>query len=209
MKIERKNYYSTIGYKKNFETIVDEELPSMTDQSQLVSASIVEMAKKYGIEAIISRAEQTKLEAGSTQSELYGIDLTNGFKSKEQMMGVGNKLKTLFERIPARIRKEHFNDQVGTFIEKFTSGEINTMTKLNEIGLISDTQLNGIKTKINEQNEIAKEMERKNEFIKALETNKSTLYEVYKRTGKIELNTTNNNSSTNNSEPVQRSEGNI
>lgn len=195
--MKRNNYYNTIGTKEEFKTKIA-EMESLTNQDQLASASIVAMAEKYGIEAIIAKAKQQELEAGQTQSMLFGIDISQGFKSREQMLGVGQKLNTIFERIPAKIRKEIFNDKVGNFIDKYTNGDLKTAIEMEKIGLMSKKQVQSIQTKIEEIKRIENESRLRDEFIAKLETQKNNLFEAYKKTGTININQTNNNSSTNN-----------
>ena len=59
MTIKFKNHYNQIGRKKDFKIKYNAE--DMTDQSQIASASICEMAKRYGIDAIIAKAKQTNI----------------------------------------------------------------------------------------------------------------------------------------------------
>ena len=78
-----KNHYSQIGKKEGFAIKYEDE--DMTDQSQLSSASIVEMAKRFGIDAIIAKAERMNIEADSLLAgKLYGHDFTQMFNSKEE-----------------------------------------------------------------------------------------------------------------------------
>ena len=139
-----KNHYSQIGRKEGFSIKYEDE--DMTDQSQLSSASIVEMAKRFGIDAIIAKAERTNIEADSLLAgKLYGHDFTQMFNSKEEMLNTKKKLNNLFENIPARMRKELFNDNPMEFVNAYVTNDEKKLTELSKVGLVSQTQLESVK----------------------------------------------------------------
>lgn len=196
------NKYTKMKKKEEYFTIYDENAKDMTDQSQICSASIVEMAKKFGIDAIIAKAEQRNIDNNKILDQLYGNDYTKMFTTTENMLNVKKKLNNLFENIPARIRKEMFNDNVTEFIQAYTSNDEKKLKTLNEIGLVSDTQLNQVinynKTKIKE----AKENELRKAFTEKMNTLEKGLYENFKETGNININFSKND--TTNSTSVQK-----
>ena len=162
MTIKFKNAYENKRNEKFFTKIDYEDDP--TDQSQIIGASMREMAKKFGIDALIAKAEQTMINE-SLQNELYGNDYTNMFTSKEHLLNVKKNVHNLFERIPARIRKEIFNDNVQEFLDAYTTNDENKLTTLNKYGIVSDSQLNAVKQyNINKAKEL-KEIQTKNSFI--------------------------------------------
>lgn len=191
MAIKFKNHYNQIGRKEDFKIKYDEE--DMTDQSQLSSASITEMAKRYGIDAIMAKAEQRNLEAGAIQDKLFGHDFTNMFKSREELLNTKKNLNNLFENIPARIRKEYFNDNPMEFINAYTTNDENKLEKLAEIGIVSQTQLENVKTYNANKRAIIAENEKRKAFITELEKQQGALYENFKTTGNINIGTNNNN----------------
>lgn len=199
MTIKFKNHYSQIGKKEEFKVKYDEK--DMTDQSQLCSASIVEMARKYGIDAIIAKAEQRNLEAGAIQDKLYGHDFTNMFKSREELLNTKKKLNNIFENIPARMRKEYFNDNPMEFINAYTSNDEKKLGKLAEIGLVSETQLNAVKTYNANKRAVETENANKARFIEQLEKQQGALYENFKKTGNITISNLENNTTPNTSIP--------
>lgn len=171
--------------KPEFDTIVTGE--SMTDQSQHANASIREMAKKYGIDALMDKATRTYIDSIKVQDQFYGFDLSKNFNNTEDILSTKNKLNKLFELIPAGIRKTEFNDNPQAFVEAFTGKDSKKIEILNKYGIISDTQLNQHKAEIQRQAEIAKENQTKNAFIEKLETMKGGLYEQFKQTGDINM----------------------
>lgn len=171
--------------KKEFDTIVTGE--SLTDQSQHANASIREMAKKYGIDALMDKATRTYIDSLKIQEQFYGFDLSKNFNSTEEILSTKNKLNKLFELIPAGIRKTEFNDNPQSFVEAFTGKDSKKIEILNKYGIISDTQLNQHKAEMQRLSEIAKENQTKNAFIQKLETLKEGLYEQFKQTGNINM----------------------
>ena len=155
---------------------------------------ILKKEKKFGIDAMISLAKQRTLEAESTKSAIYGLDLTKGAKSKEEILNIKNRLNNIFLNIPALIRKEMFKDNPIEFINAYTSGDINKLTELNKIGLVSDTQLTNVKNYNNKILEEQREANQRKSFIEKLESMKEGLYETFKNTGNININSIQNNS---------------
>lgn len=186
-KLAFKNYYATIGKKEEFYT-EQKDKESLTDQSQLANASLTEMAKKYGIDAMIAKAEQATIEAGKLQDILYGNDFTQMFKSREDLLNTKKRISNIFENIPARMRKELFNDDVKEFVHTYTGTDEKKLEALNKIGMISDTQLQAVK-KYN-ANIKAEQLERetKDKFIQQLESMKEGLYEKFKESGALNSN---------------------
>lgn len=169
----------------------------VTDESQQSQASITEMAKKYGIEALEMKAMKTNIEASELQNRLYGNDLTKSFNSREELLKTKMKLNKEFEKLPAVLRKQLFNDNVVEFVNAYTSEDLNKLEVMKNHGIISETQLNNVKTYINNKELARKEELNRKQFIDRLETMKEGLYENYKATGTITLNnlqgdTTNN-----------------
>ena len=186
-----RNYYSTKEKKQEFQKIVEGE--SLTDQSQYASASIREMAKRFGIDAIMAKAEQMTATE-SLKDHLYGNDFTKMFKSKDELLNVKKRLRERFELIPARMRKTIFNDDIEEFVNAYTYNDINKLTELNKVGIISTTQLEQAIAYDNKLKETAKENALKTKFIAELEKQKEGLYDTYKKTGSINLG--NNQSNT-------------
>ena len=186
-----KNHYNQIGKKKDFKTKYNAE--DETDQSQIASASIVEMAKRYGIDAIIAKAEQKNIEANSSlANQLYGHDFTNMFNSKEEMLNVKKKLNNLFENIPARIRKEIFKDNPMEFINAYATNDEKKLGKLAEIGIVSQSQLEDVKQYNIQKNKERIETETRKAFITELEKKTGALYEEFKTNGNININVNKN-----------------
>lgn len=144
-----------------------------TRQDQLTSASITEMAKRFGIDAIESKANQTMADE-KLQNVLYGNDYTQMFKSKEEMLNVKRNLNTLFERIPARIRKETFGDKVENFVNAYTENNEQTLTQLNNLGLVSKTQLEQVQN-YNKEKAALKQKQIDAEIKRYIERNNITL----------------------------------
>lgn len=189
--IRFKNRYSEQRQKDEFYTECDQT--QVTDQSQLCGASIVEMAKRFGIDAIIAKAEKTVLDNEKIQDQLYGHDYTKMFKSSDERLNVKNKLTNLFENIPARIRKEYFNDSIANFIDAYVTNDEKKLTQLNKLGIVSNSQLEKVvEFNINNMKEKQEAEIRKN-FINALEKQKEGLYETYKTTGNITIDNNNDN----------------
>lgn len=189
--INFKDSYSERTTKEEFFTTPDDT--QMTDQSQVCQASIVEMAKKFGIDAIIAKAEQTQID-DNLKNQLYGHDFTNMFHSKEERLNVKNKLNNVFENIPARLRKELFQDSVANFVDAYVTNDEKKLTELNKIGLVSDTQLNQVKT-FNENLAYAKkEAETQKAFAEKMNELKGGLYETFKTTGNISFDNNQNSS---------------
>lgn len=193
--IKFKNRYNTIGTKKEFWKEYDQK--DMTDQSQLAGASIVEMAKKFGIDAIISKAEKMEIEVGNLQDQLFGHDLTKTFQNNTELLETKKKLSTVFERIPARMRKELFNDNTEEFLNAMTHNDEKKLEQLNKIGMISDTQLTKVKEYNKKLRTEAEENRIRKEFTKALEENKNELYTQFKKNGNIITNNQNNDTISN------------
>lgn len=192
MSIKFKNHYNQIGRKEEFKISYDE--PDMTDQSQLSSASITEMAKRYGIDAIMAKAQQRIVEENSALAgKLYGNDYSNMFTSKEEMLNVKKKLNNVFENIPAIIRKEVFKDNPMEFINAYTTNDETKLEKLAEIGLVSQTQLENVKQYNANQRAIKAENETRKAFITELEKQQGALYETFKTSGNINLSINNDN----------------
>lgn len=182
-KTKYKNYYGTIGRKEEFFTSYP-NAEDKTDQSQLASASITEMAKRFGIEAIESKATRMYIEAGKLQDQLYGMDLTK-LADKETMLNTKKKLNNLFNNIPAKMRKDMFHDSVEEFINSFTFNDEEKLTQLNKIGLVSKTQLENVKAYNNRVKMENAENAIKIKFAEAVEAQKGQLYETFKKTGNI------------------------
>lgn len=195
MSITFKNKYEQRKREEFFTKYENNE--KKTDESQHCQASITEMAKKFGIDAMISLAKQRTLEAESTKSAIYGLDLTKGAKSKEEILNIKNRLNNVFMNIPAIIRKEMFKDNPIEFINAYTSGDINKLTELNKIGLLSDTQLDNVKSYNEKILKEQKEAIQRKSFIEKLESMKEGLYETFKNTGNIDINNIQNNSANN------------
>lgn len=172
----------------------------MTDQSQIYGASIVEMAKRFGIDAIINLAEKRNIENESLKNKLYGNDFTKLHKSKEELLNTKRRVAQIFEQIPARIRKEMFNDDVVEFVNAYTTNDEKKVEKLTEIGLVSKTQFENLKQYNLQQENIAKENKLRENFVNALNEVKGTMYENYKKTGTIDFNSQNNDTGKGNSE---------
>ena len=189
-----KDTYSEIRKKEEF--YKKHEGEDMTDQSQLCGASIVEMAKKFGIEAIIAKAEATEID-DTLKDKLYGNDFTNMFKNKEDMLNTRKKIMNLFENIPARIRKEQFGDDVASFLNAYTTNDENKLGALNKIGIVSDTQLNSVKEYNKLQKQIRQENETRKRFTELLEQKGNILYENFKKFGDITKNNQINNTASN------------
>lgn len=196
--IKFKNKYSSIGTKNGkFITEYSEEAEDMTDQSQIVSASIVEMAKRFGIDAIIAKAEQKIVDNQKVLDQLYGNDYTQLFTNKETMLNAKNKLGVIFEKIPARIRKEYFNDNVTEFVDAYTYNDERKLEQLNKLGIVSNTQLEEVKN-YNKQIRLEKEEQAKRkQFIDKLSEKQGELYEKFKETGNIIINNDKINTSVN------------
>lgn len=169
--------------RKQFKKELTDE--RLTDQSQLERASITEMAKKFGIDALMAKAEQNYINE-DLQNKLYGIDYTKMFTSMDELLKTKKKLNRVFEQIPARIRKEEFHDNVAEFVTAYTSSDENRLERLNKYGIISDSQLNNVKTRNNNIRAEREEAAKKEEFIRKLEEQKAGLYEKFKTTGTIE-----------------------
>lgn len=191
-----KNYYENRKRHDEFKW-KQKDKTSLTDQSQLCGASIVEMAKRFGIDAIIAKAEKTIVDNINLQDKLYGNDFTKLFKSPEERLNVKRNLNRLFELIPARIRKTEFNDNVADFINAYTTNDINKLTKLEEIGIVSKTQLEQVKQLNKEINNKKQEIETKKAFLNKLEEMKGGLYENFAKTGNIDFNINQNNTGSN------------
>lgn len=187
MTIKFKNHYNQIGRKKDF--TIKYEAEDMTDQSQLTSASICEMAKRYGIDAIIAKAKQTNIEADSMLAgKLYGHDFTNMFNSKEEMLNVKKRIGNLFENIPAEIRKTIFKDNPINFINAYVTNDENKLEQLENIGIISKTQLEQVRNYNKNKKAIAEENINRERFIKELEKQQGAMYENFKKNGNINFN---------------------
>ncbi len=195
-KLVFKNHYSQIGRKKDFG--IKYEAEDMTDQSQIVGASITEMAKKFGIDAIMARAEQLNVD-DKLKDQLYGHDYTQMFNSREELLNVKKKLNNVFENIPARIRKETFNDDPMEFINAYTSNDETKLEKLKEIGLVSNTQFNQVKEINNNRRITEAENLKRKEFISKLNETQGELYENFKKTGNIAFNVGKNDTVNNSS----------
>lgn len=195
-KFKRQNYYQTIGNKPNFyRKIKDKE--HKTNQDELERASISIMAEKYGIDAIMSKAEKMYIDNLSLQDELYGHDMCNMTSVKENLLNNKNKLKRLFERIPARIRKTIFNDNIGEFLNSYTSGDEKKLTELSKYGLVSEKQLDKLKTFKKEQEKIKLEEQNKIKFAELMKNKEQELYETFKKTGNISISNQSNNTTNN------------
>lgn len=178
------NYYNTIGRKEDFKRKITGE--SLTDQSQYVSASIREMAKRFGIEAIMAKAEQLSATE-SLKDNLYGNDFTQMFKSKDALLNTKKKLREQFEKIPARLRKTLFSDNVEEFVNAYTYNDTNKLKELNKVGIVSDTQLEQAIAYNKELETTRLENQTRNNFIKELEKKKEGLYAQFKETGTINI----------------------
>lgn len=188
-----KNAYSNNIKKTEFFTEYKNN-EKITDESQIIQSSIVEMAKKFGIDAIIQKANETKLNNDLIKNKLYGNDLTKGFTSKEELLNTKKRVSTLFNNIPAKIRKEVFKDSVVNFVNAYTSNDEKALTQLNKIGIVSDTQLQKVKTYNENVRKQQQDLLTKQRFIEELNKVESNLYENFKNTGNIVIN--NNNVST-------------
>ena len=109
------------------------------------------------------------------------------------MLNTKKKLNNLFENIPARMRKELFNDNPMEFVNAYVTNDEKKLTELSKVGLVSQSQLETVKNynanikKINEENKI------RQKFIAELEKQKEGLYDTFKATGNINLNNIQNN----------------
>lgn len=180
-----KNSYDSREVQKEFFTKIKGE--DKTDQSQLAGASIVEMAKKFGIDAIIAKAEQTYINE-NLQDKLYGHDLTSMYQSKEELLNVKKKLNNLFENIPARIRKEVFNDDPAEFLNAYTFNDETKLAELNKLGIVSDTQINQVKEYNQMKAKEKAEAKLREQFVNELQKQGDTLYENFKKTGNVTNN---------------------
>lgn len=185
-KITFKNSYNTVGHKPEFG--IKYKAEDMTDQSQHASASISEMAKKYGIEALMSKANKQYVDSIALQDQFFGHDFTQMQQSKEDLLNVKKKVTNLFNNIPAAIRKTVFNDNIQNFLDTYTSNDVNKITALRNIGLVSDTQLNAVVNYNNKLKEEKLNNQKRKEFIAALEAQQGALYENFKNTGNIIIN---------------------
>lgn len=174
-----KNVYSEQKIKKEFFTKGGGE--RKTKQDQITSASITEMAKRFGIDAIISKANQMNADQ-YLQDQLYGHDYSNMFKSKEEMLNVKKNLNTIFERIPAKMRKEIFNDKIENFVTAYTENNENTLTELNKLGLVSKTQLEQVQN-YNKEIKKQKQIEIDNQIKSYIERNGLTNIENTQKKG--------------------------
>lgn len=190
--------YDKIRKKEEFFTEYDKEKAvDMTDQSQLCGASIVEMAKKFGIDAIIAKAEQRMVDNNKILDQLYGNDYTKMFNTTENMLNVKKKLNNLFENIPARIRKEMFNDNVSEFIQAYTTNDETKLNTLNKIGLVSDTQLEQVRNYNESKRKETKENELRKAFSEKMNKLEKGLYDKFKETGNIDISINKNNAANN------------
>lgn len=188
-KINFKDRYCEERKKEEFYT--EPEQTQMTDESQLCQASIVEMAKKFGIDAIIAKAKQTEID-DNLKNQLYGHDFSDMFKSREDRLKVKNKLNNVFENIPAQMRKELFHDDVTKFVDAYVTNDIEKLTGLNKVGIVSDSQLQQVKD-FNAKLEAQKrEIETRKAFMNKLNEVNGDLYENYKKTGNITINSSEN-----------------
>lgn len=184
-------YYSKIGKKKEFFTkILDKK--EVTDQTQLAGASIKELAKKFGIDALKSKAKQMTIENQELLDKLYGHDYTNMFKSKEDLLNTKKNLNNAFEKIPAQLRKVLFKDDVTEFVHAMTTNDEIKLKELNKYGIISDTQLNSVIEHNNAIKEQRRKAETQQNFINELEKMKGKLYENFEKTGIINLDNSQN-----------------
>lgn len=185
MTIEFNNTYCSRRKKPEFFTTPDTE-NDLTDQSQLANASIKEMAKKFGIEALENLARKQYLEEGSKLKDtLYGNDFTKLHTSKEELLNTKKKVAKLFEQVPAILRKELFHDNPIEFVNAYVSNDENKLSGLHKAGIISDTQINIVK-EYNRNLRLQKEENiKKQEFITKLENQHGALYEQFKKTGDI------------------------
>lgn len=190
-----KNYYDTIGIKP--ESHIKYKAKDMTDQSQLASASISEMAKKFGIEALKSKAEKTYIDSLQLQNQLFGHDFTKMNQSKEELLNIKRKLTNMFNCIPAGMRKELFQDNIHKFLETYTSNDEVKLQKLVNVGLVSESQYNQVVTNNNKLKAEKIENEKRESFIKELEKQKEGIYETFKKTGNINFTDNQNNAADN------------
>lgn len=195
-----KNRYSGQGRKEEFFT-KQENKEDLTDQSQISSASISSMAKKFGIDALIAKAQKMNIENEKILDQLYGNDYTKMFTSRDELLNTKKKLNNLFEHLPAKMRKEVFNDNVMEFVNAYTTNDENKLTQLHKLGIVDEHQLNSVKSYNANIRAQKQEAETKARFIAELERNQGAIYENFKKTGNISINNMQNN--TVNNENVQ------
>lgn len=189
------NTYMTRVKKPEFFTNIKND-NDMTDQSQIYSASITEMAKRFGIDAIIAKAKQTQIDQ-SVMDKLYGHDLTKLYTDRAELLNTKKKLNNLFENIPAIIRKQEFNDSVEEFINAYTYNDEKKLEKLNKLGIVSTTQLENVKEYNKIQRERAQEELTRKKFTDYLESKGVDFYEEFKKTGSIGNSNLQNNTDSN------------
>lgn len=141
-KIKFKNNYNQMKIKEEFFREIKGE--SRTDQDQLAQASITIMAEKFGIDAIINKAKMMEPDE-NTKLQLYGRDLTQFINNKADILNLKRDLTNVFERIPAAMRKEYFNDDVVNFVDAYSSGDVKRLEVLQKYGLIHENQVENVK----------------------------------------------------------------
>lgn len=153
MAVKFKNTYTERRKKEEFYRKVPKD--SQTRQDQVYQASITLMAQKFGIDAIISKAQQD-MAGQEFQNMVFGMDFANCLQDKESMLNTKIKLVRAFEQIPAKIRKEQFKDNVNNFVESYYTTDVEKLKILNKYGLIGEQQI----LKVQEYNQKIAEQEK-------------------------------------------------
>lgn len=174
------------GRKEQFWRTIKGE--HMTNQSEAIDGNVRLMAEKYGIETLMSEAERRTIEKESLQAELYGNDLTQKNMTKEAILESKKKLESMFNRIPARLRKEMFADDVTKFITKYTSQDLNELNELKKVGIISENQYEKVKQYNKEKENRIKEEQTKIRFAEEMKKAEGDLYENFKKNGTLVIN---------------------
>ena len=117
--------------------------------------------------------------------------------SVEELLNTKKRINNLFEKIPAIIRKEEFNDNPMEFVNAYVTNDEKRLTQLNKLGIVSDTQLNQVKNYNQNLRKQKKEELTRKAFIEKLEQKKGALYEKFKETGEISINNSKDNTDNN------------
>lgn len=181
--MKRLNQYETRKIKKEFHRNPAKE-KDLTRQDQLASASIVEMANRFGIDAIISKAKAIEVDQ-VVMDKLYGHDLTEMYQDKSQLLNVRNRLTTVFNNIPAGIRKEMFHDKPEEFVQAYMVNDEKKLEALQKVGIVSKTQLEKVKKYNQNLKMIEIENKKREQFTEQLKLKGDMLYENFKKTGDI------------------------
>lgn len=136
--IEFENGYNSRKIKSEFFREISGE--SKTNQDHLAQASISIMAEKFGIDAIINKAKANE-PSQYTQQQLFGVNLCNFISDNANLLNLKRDLSKVFEQVPAKIRKELFNDDVKEFVHSYSEGNINKLRELEKYGLVNGLQV--------------------------------------------------------------------